>query len=160
MLPKICDSDSLFGMTDLGGFFNHPIPIHSVLGDSQSALFGQGCLEPGMIKATYGTGSSVVINIGSEPKFSSQGIATSVAWRFKGRTQYIMEGNINYTGAVLTWLTELGLLSSAAESSELARQSNPEDSTYLVPAFTGLGAPYWDSDATVSYTHLDVYKRQ
>ena len=154
MLPKICDSDSLFGMTDLGGFFNHPIPIHSVLGDSQSALFGQGCLEPGMIKATYGTGSSVVINIGSEPKFSSQGIATSVAWRFKGRTQYIMEGNINYTGAVLTWLTELGLLSSAAESSELARQSNPEDSTYLVPAFTGLGAPYWDSDAKALFTGM------
>lgn len=154
MLPEVCDSDSLFGMTDFGGFLNHPIPIHSVLGDSQSALFGQGCLKPGMIKATYGTGSSVVLNIGPEPKFSSRGIATSIAWRFKGNTQYIMEGNINYTGAVLTWLKEIGLLHSASESSELAHQSNPEDSTYLVPAFSGLGAPYWNSDAKAQFSGI------
>lgn len=154
MLPKVCDSDSLFGMTDFGGFLSHPIPIHSVLGDSQSALFGQGCLKPGMIKATYGTGSSVVLNIGSEPKSSTQGIATSIAWRYKGHTQYIMEGNINYTGAVLTWLKEIGLLQSAYESSELAHHSNPEDSTYLVPAFTGLGAPYWQSDAKAAFSGI------
>ena len=154
MLPDVCDSDAEFGLTDFGGFLDHPIPIHSVLGDSQAALFGQGCLELGMIKATYGTGSSVVLNIGPRPKFSTQGIATSIAWRWKGNTQYIMEGNINYTGAVLTWLKEIGLLHSASESSELAYQSNPEDSTYLVPAFSGLGAPYWNSTAKAQFSGI------
>lgn len=147
-LAKICDSDSEFGKTDLEGYLNNPVPIHAVLGDSHGALFGQGCLAEGMVKATYGTGSSIMMNIGSKPVFSSHGIVTSLAWKMNGKVNYVLEGNINYTGAVISWLEQdLKLIASAKETEVLARQANPEDITYLVPAFTGLGAPYWDSNA-------------
>ena len=147
-MPQICDSDSVFGYTDLGGLLEKKIPIHAVLGDSHAALFGQGCLEPGMAKATYGTGSSVMMNIGREPVFSGHGLVTSLAWKYRGVVNYVLEGNINYTGAVITWLKDdVKLISSASETEALARTANPEDGTYLVPAFTGLGAPYWNSKA-------------
>ena len=86
MLPEVCFSDSLFGETDFAGYLPQPVPIHGVLGDSHGALFGQGCLEPGMMKATYGTGSSVMLNIGEAPVFSSKGVVTSLAWGWKGRS--------------------------------------------------------------------------
>ena len=146
-LATVCDSDSVFGFTDLEGFLPAPIPICGVLGDSHGALFGQGCLRSGELKVTYGTGSSVMMNIGSTPKYSMHGLVTSLAWRRNGQTQYVMEGNINYTGAVITWLQELGLIASPPESEQLARQAHAADTTYLVPAFTGLGAPYWDGEA-------------
>lgn len=146
-LAEVCDSDSVFGFTDLEGFLSKPIPICGVLGDSHGALFGQGCLTEGKLKATYGTGSSVMMNIGKTLKYSSHGLATSLAWRRNGETQYVMEGNINYTGAVITWLQEIGLIQSPQESEQLARQAHAADTAYLVPAFTGLGAPYWDSEA-------------
>ena len=147
-LAQVCDSNSLFGETDFEGYFNKPIPIHSVMGDSHGALFGQGCLERGMIKTTYGTGSSVMMNIGKEPIFSESGIVTSIAWSMDGKVDYVLEGNINYTGAVMKWIVDdLGLISSAKEASQVAESANPSDETYLVPAFTGLGAPYWDSKA-------------
>lgn len=147
-LPKVCESDELFGMTDLNGYLEHPIPIHGVLGDSHGALFGQGCTEPGMIKATYGTGSSIMMNIGERPVLSDEGIVTSLAYKIGGKVNYVLEGNINYTGAVISWLkNDLKLIDSAGETEELAKAANPEDETYLVPAFSGLGAPYWDSDA-------------
>lgn len=146
-LAEVCDSDSVFGMTDFDGFLKEPIPVCGVLGDSHGALFGQGCLERGGLKVTYGTGSSVMLNIGEKPVFSTHGAATSLAWRWRGKTQYVMEGNINYTGAVVNWMQEIGLVSSAKETQALAEQANPEDTTYLIPAFTGLGAPHWDSSA-------------
>ena len=147
-LPQVTDSDAVFGETDLGGLLDHPIPICGVLGDSHAALFGQGCLERGMTKATYGTGSSIMMNIGSQPAASQNGLVTSLAWKYKGQVSYVMEGNLNYTGAVITWLKDsLGLIASAGETEALARSANPADTTCLVPAFTGLGAPYWASEA-------------
>lgn len=148
-LPEVCMSDSYFGETDLGGLLPRPVPIHSVLGDSHGALFGQDCRRPGQIKATYGTGSSVMMHIGSKPKFSDSGLVTSLAWGINGKVEYVFEGNLNYTGAVMTWLREsVGLIRTDAEATELAEKANPNDRTCFVPAFTGLSAPYWDSRAT------------
>ena len=148
-LPEVCMSDSNFGETDLRGLLPHPVPIHGVLGDSHGALFGQNCRKPGQIKATYGTGSSVMMHIGDQPKFSDSGLVTSLAWGIGGKVEYVFEGNLNYTGAVMTWLREdVGLIAADAEATELAYRANPNDRTYFVPAFTGLGAPYWDSRAT------------
>lgn len=148
MLPEVRFSDSLFGETDFGGLLPHPVPIHGVLGDSHGALFGQGCLSPGMVKATYGTGSSVMMHIGERPVFSKKGLVTSLAWGMEGKVDYVLEGNINYTGAVTKWVVEeLGLLTSSKEAGPVAQSADPADTTYLVPAFTGLGAPYWDSGA-------------
>lgn len=146
-LPEVTPSDAVFGETDFDGFLRRPIPIHAVLGDSNGALFGQACLEKGMVKATYGTGSSVMMNIGPEPVFS-QDVVTSIAWDYKGTVAYVLEGNINYSGAVITWLKDdLGLIASPPQTQEMAEKANPADTTYLVPAFSGLGAPYWDADA-------------
>ena len=148
-LPEVCMSDSDFGRTDLQGLLPHPVPIHGVLGDSHGALFGQDCRRPGQLKATYGTGSSVMMHIGDRPKFSDSGLVTSLAWGIGGRVEYVFEGNLNYTGAVMTWLREdVGLIATDAEATELAYKANPNDRTCFVPAFTGLGAPYWDSRAT------------
>ncbi|MBQ6321570.1 MAG: glycerol kinase GlpK [Lachnospiraceae bacterium] len=148
VLPEVTDSDGDFGTTDLDGFLEQPIPIRAVMGDSHGALFGHHCLESGGIKATYGTGSSVMLNIGDTFRKSSHGLATSLAWRLHGRTSYVLEGNINYTGAVITWMKEdLGLIISPEETEECARAANPADTTYLVPAFSGLGAPWWKSEA-------------
>ena len=147
-LAEVCDSDSCFGETDLDGFFEKPVPIHSVLGDSHGALFGQGCLEKGMIKSTYGTGSSIMMNIGETPVLSTHGVVTSLAWGMQGKINYVLEGNINYTGAVITWLKDdMELIQSPAETEELCRKAEADDSLYFVPAFTGLGAPYWNSEA-------------
>jgi glycerol kinase len=147
-LPEIRDSNSCFGYTDFHGILPEAVPIHGVLGDSHAALYGQGCLKPGMAKTTYGTGSSVMVNIGREPAFCKSGIATSLAWRMDGDVNYVLEGNINYTGAVIKWLVEdVGLLSSPKDAGKVARTANPADNTYLVPAFSGLGAPYWNNDA-------------
>ncbi len=147
-LPEICDSNSIFGMTDLEGFLDQEIPIHSAIGDSHAALFGQGCHLPGMIKTTYGTGSSIMMNTGNRCVSSSHGLATSLAWGIDGRVDYVLEGNINYTGAVVTWLKdEVGLIQSPAETEPAAREANPHDRTVLVPAFSGLSAPYWKENA-------------
>lgn len=155
MLAEVCDSNAYFGETDFDGFLDSKIPIHSVLGDSHGALFGQGCLETGMIKTTYGTGSSIMMNIGKKPVFSKKGVVTSLAWGIDGEINYVLEGNINYTGAVIKWLIEdLKLIQSAKESEDLAKSANKEDGTYLVPAFTGLGAPYWDSNATATLSGM------
>ena len=148
-LPEVCMSDSNFGETDLRGLLPRKVPIHGVLGDSHGALFGQDCRRPGQIKATYGTGSSVMMNIGDRPKFSGSGLVTSLAWGIDGKVEYVFEGNLNYTGAVMAWLRkDVGLIATDAEATELAYKANPNDRTYFVPAFTGLGAPYWDSRAT------------
>ncbi len=148
-LPAVHMSDDNFGCTDLAGVLDHKVPVHGVLGDSHGALFGQDCRVPGKVKATYGTGSSVMMHIGDRPRFSESGLVTSLAWGIGGKVEYVFEGNLNYTGAVMAWLkNEVGLISTEAEATDLAFVANPNDKAYFVPAFTGLGAPYWDSKAT------------
>lgn len=147
-LPTVTDSDGLFGMTDLGGLLPAPVPIHGVLGDSHAALFAQGCHRRGMAKATYGTGSSVMMNVGPEFVASSHGLSSSLAWRLDGVTEYVLEGNVNYAGAVKTWLRDdLELIDNPEEVTDLCYAANPASHVYFVPAFTGLGAPHWASDA-------------
>ena len=151
-MAQLTDSDGLFGYTDFGGALPAPVPIHCVMGDSHAALFAQGCLTEGMLKVGYGTGSSIMMNIGEKPILSHRGIVTSLAWKLKGQVNYILEGNVNYSGAIVTWLKDqAGLLKTAAESQALAEQANPSDKTYLVPAFSGLGAPYWRSDVSAAF---------
>lgn len=148
-MATVTDSNGDYGETDFEGFLDRPIPIRGVLGDSHGALFGQGCLEKGMIKATYGTGSSIMMNIGETPVFTDLGVVTSLAWSMDGQVNYVLEGNINYTGAVITWLKDdVKLIASAGETEALAYSAAEGDKTYLVPAFSGLGAPYWDSKAS------------
>ena len=147
-LPHVEDSDGDYGKTDFEGFLDCPIPIRGVLGDSHGALFGQGCVREGMLKVTYGTGSSCMMNVGKKPVFSNSGLVSSLAWKISGEVNYVLEGNINYTGAVITWLQkDLGLIGSAAETEGLAQSANSQDHSYQVPAFSGLGAPYWNSNA-------------
>lgn len=152
-LPEVTDSNGLYGKTDFDGILPEAVPIHAVFGDSHAALFGQACHHPGMAKATYGTGSSVMMNIGDKPVYSRHGLVTSLAWSLSGKATYVLEGNINYTGAAITWLKDdLQLIRSPEETMALAKAANPKDRSYFVPAFTGLGAPYWESQATGLYT--------
>lgn len=154
-LAQVCDSDSNFGETDFEGVLPKKVPICGVLGDSHGALFGQGCLKKGMVKATYGTGSSVMMNVGEEPIMSNNGVVSSLAWKINGKVNYVLEGNINYTGAVISWLKDdLCIIKDAKETEELAFSANPNDTAYLVPAFTGLGAPYWLDDAKAIITGI------
>lgn len=147
-LPTIIDSDSDFGETDLEGILPHKVPIHGVLGDSHAALFGHNCRNEGGIKATYGTGSSVMLNTGSNQIKSQNGLTTSVAWKVNGKVDYVLEGNINYTGAVFSWLKDdVHLIASTSEIEEWAAKANDNDTTYLIPAFSGLGAPWWADNA-------------
>ncbi|MCR5776081.1 MAG: glycerol kinase GlpK [Lachnospiraceae bacterium] len=147
-LPEVCMSDSEFGRTDMEGLFPQAVPIHSVMGDSHAALFGQNCRESGNIKATYGTGSSVMMNIGDKFINSEKGLVTSLAWGINGKVDYVFEGNLNYTGAVISWLKDnVKLITTSSETEELAKAANKQDCTYFVPAFTGLGAPYWNAGA-------------
>lgn len=147
-LPEVRMSDSCFGHTTLGGLLPCAVPICGVLGDSHGALFGQNCRRKGQLKATYGTGSSVMMNIGEKPLFSQKGLATSIAFGYQGKVSYVFEGNLNYTGAVISWLKdEVQLISSPEETQQLAEEANSADRTYFVPAFTGLGAPYWKPSA-------------
>lgn len=148
-LPEVTFSDSFFGKTTFDGIFDVEVPIWAMLGDSHAALFGQGCHTAGLAKATYGTGSSIMLNTGENLIKTEQGIATTIAWGMNEKISYALEGNINYTGASISWLKDdLKLIESAAETEMLARQSNLADKSYFVPAFTGLGAPYYDNDAT------------
>lgn len=146
-LPEIMDSNGFFGETDFDGVLEHKIPIRCVMGDSHGALYGQRCHEAGMMKTTYGTGSSMMLNTGERCVASRHGLATSLAWRIDGAASYVLEGNINYTGAVISWLKDdLGLIASAGDTNALCGQANPEDTTVVVPAFTGLSAPYWEDN--------------
>lgn len=147
-LPEVCDSNACFGYTDLEGYFERKIPIHGVMGDSHAALFGQRCHCPGMVKATYGTGSSIMMNAGDSFIKSRAGLATSLAWSMDGQVEYVLEGNINYAGAVISWLIkDMHLINEAQEAEDYAAKAHPKDTTILVPAFTGLGAPYWKENA-------------
>lgn len=148
MLPDICDSDSCFGYTTFGGLLEHPIPIHGVAGDSHAALFAQGCFEKGSCMTGYGTGSCVMMNLGDVPLRSQHGLLTSVAWKTKEGIRYAYDGVINYSGAVVTWLCKkLELVKEPCDTEVLAMCANKDDKTVLVPAFTGIGAPYWSGES-------------
>lgn len=146
--PEVRDADTVFGMTTLEGLFDEPIPVAGVLGDSHGAMFGQQCWERGTGKSTFGTGTSVMMNIGEAPIYTSRGLATSIAWGMSGKVEYVLEGNINATGDTIKWLAdELGLIKSSKESEEYANKVSSNGGVYLVPAFSGLGAPHYASDA-------------
>ena len=144
MLPKPLPSSGLFGTTDpslLGG----EIPITGAAGDQQAALFGQGCFAPGEAKNTYGTGCFTLMNVGGNPVRSRAGLVTSVAWQVNGETSYALEGSVFNGGSTIQWLRdELGIISSAPEINDLAATVPSSGGVVVVPAFTGLGAPYWD----------------
>ena len=147
-MAEVFDSDSCFGETDFEGILPQAVPIHGVLGDSHAALFAQGCVREGMAKATYGTGSSIMMNTGETAMVSTHGVVTSLAWKLGGKVNYVLEGNINYTGAVISWLKdEVKLITSPGETEDLCRCAAQDDELYLIPAFSGLGAPYWESKA-------------
>lgn len=151
-LPEVCDSNACYGYTDFEGYLDQPIPIYGVLGDSHAALFGQGCHSKGQVKTTLGTGSSIMMNIGEEYKKSHNGLATSLAWKIDGKIEYVLEGNINYAGAVITWLIDdLGLISNPGDTSFCTEHANPVDETVLIPAFSGLSAPYWNDDVKAMF---------
>ena len=156
MMPEVADSDSLFCETDFEGLLPRPVPLHGVLGDSQAALFAQGCLEEGMVKATYGTGSSVMMNTG-ETICGSQSLVTSIAWKIGGRLNYVLEGNINYSGALTKWLVDdLRLISSSKEAGKIASEAKElPPKFFIIPAFSGLGAPYWSQEARAMVCGMD-----
>ena len=145
LLPEIKPSSGLFGETTSDLFDGHSIPISGVAGDQQAALFGQACVEPGMAKNTYGTGSFVLMNTGDTPKTSEHGLLTSAGWAIGRSLEYVLEGSIFVTGAAIQWMRDgLGIISEAAETGPLAESVPDAGDTYLVPAFVGLGAPHWD----------------
>jgi glycerol kinase len=147
MLPEVLDSDGEFGACDVE-LLGAELPIRGVAGDQQAATIGQACFRPGMVKSTYGTGCFMVLNTGSKPVASENRLLTTIAYRFGGRTAYALEGSIFVAGAAVQWLRDgLGIIESASQSGELAAAADPEQAVYLVPAFTGLGAPHWDADA-------------
>lgn len=151
-LPEIRDCDARYGETDGAGGLPRTVPIAGVIGDSQAALYAQRCFTPGSAKATLGTGSSVLVNVGAAiPPWSDrggEGIVTALAWVCGGRPEYALEGIINYAGATLHWLRDqLGLIADPAECEALSRSVPDNGGVYLVPAFVGMGAPYWDSKA-------------
>lgn len=144
MLPQVLPSSHIYGMAE-PSIFGAPIPISGAAGDQQAALFGQTCFLPGEAKNTYGTGCFMLMNTGDHPVFSRNGLVTTIAWGCGGKVQYALEGSIFVAGAAIQWLRdELRLIDSAADSEYLARKVPDTNGCYVVPAFTGLGAPYWD----------------
>ena len=145
VLPEVRDSSGDFGTTTAACFDGEaPVAIGGVIGDQQGALFGQACFAPGTVKNTYGTGSFVLMHKGNSPGLTQEGLLTTVAWRIGGSTSYALEGSIFMTGATMQWLRdELQIIESAEESEALAASVPDTDGVYLVPAFTGLGAPHW-----------------
>ena len=147
LLPEVKENMDDFGITDLE-VFGAKVPINGAAGDQQSALFGQMCLEPGTAKNTYGTGCFLVANTGDEIVDSKNQMLSTVAWKINGKITYALEGSVFVAGAIVQWLRDsLGILSSAEESEAMATSVENNGGVYLVPALTGLGAPYWDQDA-------------
>ena len=147
MLPTPMPSSCRYGQTE-PQFFGAPIPISGAAGDQQAALFGQACFTPGDSKCTYGTGAFLLMNTGKKPILSSNGLVTTVAWGIGGEVSYALEGSIFVAGAAIQWLRdELHLIETAADSEYLAKRVPDTNGCYVVPAFTGLGAPYWDAYA-------------
>ena len=155
MLPEVKESSEIYGVTDSHFFGGAQIPISGIAGDQQAALFGQACFEPGMAKNTYGTGCFMLMNTGQEMIISKNGLVTTIAWGFDGKVEYALEGSIFVAGAVIQWLRdELRLINDATDSEYFAKKVDDSNGIYIVPAFVGLGAPYWDSYARGSILGL------
>jgi glycerol kinase len=147
MLPEVRDCDGDFGRTD-AAILGKPIPIRGVAGDQHAAVIGQACFAPGMIKSTYGTGCFAVLNTGDTLVRSQNRLLTTIAYRLGGKTTYALEGSIFVAGAAVQWLRDgLKIIGKASDSGRLAIDADPKQNVYLVPAFVGLGAPYWDAEA-------------
>jgi len=147
LLPSVRESSGVFGLVDRE-WFGAEIPVAGIAGDQQAALFGQRCTQPGQAKNTYGTGCFLLMNTGAEAPQSQSGLVTTIAWGFGGRVDYALEGSVFVTGSAVQWLRDgLQIVASAAETETLAREVPDSGGVYLVPAFTGLGAPYWDERA-------------
>jgi len=147
LLPEVKDSADDFGET-VPDLLGAAVPIRGIAGDQQAALVGQACFEPGMIKSTYGTGCFIVLNTGEEAVQSKNRLLTTIGYRLNGKTTYALEGSIFVAGAAVQWMRDaMGLIEAANETGKLARKADVNQDVYLVPAFTGLGAPHWDPDA-------------
>lgn len=147
MLPQVKQSSEVYGHTN-PNFFASKIPIAGIAGDQQAALFGQMCTKPGMVKNTYGTGCFMLMNIGEKPIVSENNLLTTIAWKINGKTQYALEGSIFIAGAVVQWLRDsLMIIKKSEEVEKLAGSVSSSDGVYFVPAFAGLGAPYWNQHA-------------
>jgi len=147
MLPQIRSSSESYGNTH-AALFASPIPVAGIAGDQQAALFGQLCTQPGMVKNTYGTGCFMLMNTGEKPVASHNNLLTTIAWKVNGITQFALEGSVFIAGAIVQWLRdELGVISKSADVEALALRSDSNEGVYIIPAFTGLGAPHWKQDA-------------
>ena len=154
MLPEIRDSAGLFGTTE-PGLLGAAVAVRGMAGDQQAALVGQACFGRGMVKATYGTGAFVLLNVGTEPLRSTHRMLTTIAYQFRGARRYALEGSIFTAGAAVQWLRDgVGLVDDAAATGRLAAEADPAQAVYIVPAFTGLGAPYWNSHARASISGI------
>jgi glycerol kinase len=153
MLPEVRSSSEIYGLTD--GIFSSRIPVSGIAGDQQAALFGQMCIEPGMVKNTFGTGCFMMMNIGQKPIASKSKLLTTIAWKIGNKTTYALEGSIFIGGAVVQWLRDsLGIIKKSADVEKLAAKVTSAEGVYFVPAFAGLGAPYWNQDARGTITGL------
>ena len=147
MMPAVKSSSEVYGATKTT-IFAHKVPIAGIAGDQQAALFGQMCVEPGSVKNTYGTGCFLLMNTGEKPVFSENGLVTTIAWGMEGKVNYALEGSVFVAGAAIQWLRdELRLIDSAEDSEYMAKKVKDTNGCYVVPAFTGLGAPHWDQYA-------------
>ena len=148
MLPKVVSNSEIYGLTKTYHFFGSKVPIAGMAGDQQAALFGQMAFEPGMVKNTYGTGSFIVMNTGNKPQLSKNNLLTTIGYGINGEINYALEGSVFVAGSSIQWLRDgLKLIDKASQSETAALASKNEDEVYVVPAFVGLGAPYWDQDA-------------
>lgn len=148
MLPEVRQSSEVYAKTVDYHFFGHEIPIAGMAGDQQAALFGQACFDEGMVKNTYGTGCFLLMNTGKKAIESNHGLLTTIAWGLNGEIEYAIEGSIFIAGSAVKWLKEgLEIIENLAQSEEYATQVHSSEGVYVVPAFVGLGTPYWDSDA-------------
>src|SRR4030095_3090141 len=147
LLPFVHSSSEVYGVTQKV-LAASDIPIAGIAGDQQAALFGQMCIQPGMVKNTFGTGCFMLMNTGQKPVKSSQNLLTTVAWKLNGKTIYALEGSVFIAGAVVQWLRDgLGVIKTSKEVENLVRDINDSDGVFMVPAFAGLGAPHWNQHA-------------
>lgn len=157
MLPVVKDSSYIYATTAPYHFFNQRVPIASVIGDQQAALFGQGCIKAGMAKNTYGTGGFLLMNTGNKAIISKKGLLTTIAWKIGDEIQYALEGSIFVSGSVVKWLRDgLQLIQNADETEAMANQVEDTNGVYFVPAFVGLGAPIWDDSCRASIFGLTL----
>ena len=157
-LPAVRESSAHFGMTDAGGILPKEIPILGVMGDSQASLFAQKCFSPGTAKATFGTGTSVLLNIGEKFHPSQKGAVTALAWVLDGKPAYAFEGIINFSAATIAWLkNQLGVVQDSGEVEKLARSVPDNGGVYFVPAFAGLSAPHWAPDARAAIVGMSAH---